>query len=170
MTTATKNLDALHALAKAMESREAVRSAEAAYSLHTKLGEEQVTQAETLKRLKGLLSPEDLLVVKNGLAAMRLADAVVQRMESDLYANLRALGEEALNAHATHLGNGWYEFYDKSTFQDVRVKVAGFDSCYVASNTKKLCGHLRVSRRGDGNSEPWSFHIEKGRMVVYSRG
>lgn len=157
--------DPLEALADAMLAQASAFAAQNSFSLFCSSGETYVKEAELLKKLKPLLSAEELETVTTFVKSRKKALAIVNGLLQAHFADSKALGKTVLDTYATPLGKGWYEFYDRSTCRTVRAQVVGFDACY-RTREGTICGSVRVSPHGNGSSEPWSFHIKDGRMVV----
>ena len=165
-STAIREEDPLVALAAAMRSKEAAFMAQNAFSLFESSGTAYVSRVDLLKRLAPALSASELDLVRDYIDARQAAHAAVNGALRARQAATLELGTQALDKYASRLRTpGWYEFEDKSQGRMVQAKFVGFDSCYRATDGK-LCGSIRVSPQGNGSSEPWSFYIEKGRMVV----
>ncbi len=156
----------LVALMSAMEASEAFFRAKIAYSLSQHPGMANVPDGMLLRRLRPVLGEAELKTVSAHLAARAAAASVMETAEY-LHRNaVKVVTMRALAEFATPLENGFFEFRDRYK-GTVRAQALSFDACYCTPDGI-VCGSVRVSPCGTGSSEPWSFRIENGRMLVTS--
>lgn len=117
-------------------------------------------------RETGLLDPSQLNLLVEVVEARNKVATMLGTLRKQVSQDLQSATQDVLKAFATDLGNDWYEFED-STGKKHRALVRGFDSIYKVHDSESIAGSLRISPRGDGCSETWSFSLGDDKMTVH---